>query len=196
MNHYFTNNADLKDNIKQLDVQLLGTSFRFYTNSGVFSKDAIDYGSKVLIQNIKIFDNVKNVLDMGCGYGPIGITLAKVYNVEVLMADINERAIKLAEQNIELNNIKKATTIVSDLFSKITTNFDMIVTNPPIRTGKQNIFNLYKQAFDYLNDDGFLYVVIQKKQGAQSTVKYLESLFKEVQVITKEKGYWIILATK
>lgn len=182
--------------MKALDVQILGTSFRFYTNAGVFSKNALDFGSRVLIENIVMDKQTKTLIDMGCGYGPIGIVLSKLYDVNVLMVDVNERALEMANKNILLNQANKCTTRHSDLFDQVNEKVDCIVTNPPIRTGKQNIFLLYKNAHDHLRDDGILYVVIQKKQGAPSTIKYLELIYKQVSVIAKEKGYWVLLAKK
>lgn len=196
MNHYFTNNQNLKEELKVIDVQILGTSFRFLTNSGVFSKNNLDYGSRVLIENIELDKTHEKIIDMGCGYGPIGISIAKLYNKHVDMVDINERAVELANENIKLNKVSNCKAVVGNLFDDIEEKFDCVITNPPIRTGKKNIFSLYEQAHAVLNDNGLLYIVIQKKQGAPSTYKYLQDIFKNVDVVVKQGGYWIIKATK
>lgn len=195
MNHYFSNNKNLKDDFKQFEITINTIKLTFKTNSGVFSKEYLDYGTKVLLENLE-FDNPKSILDCGCGYGPIGIYSKKVNpNADVTMVDINQRAVELAKDNSKLNNCE-INTYESDLLENVKNTFDMIISNPPIRTGKQNIFNLYEQAFLKLNPSGTLWIVIQKKQGANSTIKKLEELFKVVEIITKDKGYFILKATK
>ena len=134
---------------------------------------------------------------MGCGYGPIGLYVAKTYpDKMVYLYDINERALDLAKQNLEINQVKNVQIKQSNLFDQVDIKSDVILTNPPIRAGKQTVFTLYEQAYDTLNDGGILYVVIQKKQGAPSTEAKLATLFNKVEVKVKSKGYWLLLAQK
>lgn len=197
MSHYFKNDATLNHDVTSFDVVILNHSFKFYTDAGVFSKRGLDYGSKVLIENLVIKDHIKDVLDVGCGYGPIGISLAKVYpNLFVTMIDINERAIEMARKNAQTHNVSNVEIKASDLFSNVSSTYDLILSNPPIRAGKQTIFKLYEDAEKHLNPGGLLCVVIQKKQGAPSTFEHLKTLFSWVEIVKKDKGYWVILSKK
>lgn len=197
MSHYFKNDASLNHDVTSYDVVILNQSFKFYTDAGVFSKRGLDYGSKVLIEQVVIKDHIKHVLDVGCGYGPIGISLAKVYpNLLVTMVDINERAVEMARKNATTHNVSNVEIKVSNLFSNVSGTYDLILSNPPIRAGKQTIFKLYEDAEKHLNPGGLLCVVIQKKQGAPSTFEYLKTLFSAVEIVKKDKGYWVILSKK
>jgi 16S rRNA (guanine1207-N2)-methyltransferase len=138
------------------------------------------------------------ILDVGCGYGPIGIIISSLYNKPVTMVDINERAIGLASENIKLNNVQNVNVFKSNIYSAIdTTNkFASIVTNPPIRAGKDVIYQIYDGAYDRLLPGGELWVVIQKKQGAPSTKTHLEELFGNCEVVGKESGYFILKSVR
>ena len=173
-----------------------GTQLYLKTDRGVFSRKYIDFGSRVLMENLD-FEGVKSALDMGCGYGPIGLFIAQHNpDVSVTLVDINERAIDLAKENAKQNQIHNATIIQSNLFEHISDTFDLVVTNPPIRAGKNIVFSIYEEAYQHLNVGGSLYVVIQKKQGAPSSVKKIETLFGSCEIVTKKNGYWILLAKK
>lgn len=197
MSHYYINDKNLKDNEAFFDVQIDGTSFRFYTNDGVFSKRDFDFGSYLLIKSALGLGTFSTVIDMGCGYGPIGIIYSKFNNdAKVYMYDVNLRALDLARKNMILNNVSNAFAFESYLFEKVEVKADLILTNPPIRAGKSVIFKLYEDAYKHLNENGVLLVVIQRKQGAPSTMEKLKSIYNNVEVIEKKGGYWIISATK
>ncbi|CCV64851.1 16S rRNA m(2)G 1207 methyltransferase [Alteracholeplasma palmae J233] len=196
MSHYFINDPSLKSDVKQYEINVNDVPLVFKTDSGVFSKEYLDFGTRVLLETITIKPHVKKVLDMGCGYGPIGTYIGKINNeLDITMADINTKALELTKQNLKANNIK-ATVIESDLFSNIKEEYDLIITNPPIRTGKDNIFKLYEEAYKKLRPNGELWLVIQKKQGAPSTIKKLETLFNNCTIAEKKKGYYIIYSIK
>lgn len=197
MSHYYINDKNLKDNEAFFDVQIDGTSFRFYTNDGVFSKRYFDFGSYLLIKSALGLGAFSTVIDMGCGYGPIGIIYSKFNNdAKVYMYDVNLRALDLARKNMILNNVSNAFAFESYLFEKVEVKADLILTNPPIRAGKSVIFKLYEDAYKHLNENGVLLVVIQRKQGAPSTMEKLKSIYNNVEVIEKKGGYWIISAAK
>lgn len=197
MSHYYINDKNLKDNEAFFDVQIDGTSFRFYTNDGVFSKRGFDFGSYLLIKSALGLGTFSTVIDMGCGYGPIGIIYSKFNNdAKVYMYDVNLRALDLARKNMILNNVSNAFAFESYLFEKVEVKADLILTNPPIRAGKSVIFKLYEDAYKHLNENGVLLVVIQRKQGAPSTMEKLKSIYNNVEVIEKKGGYWIISAAK
>lgn len=193
MGHYFTNDKNLKHNIEQKDVMIKTTKFTFFTDNGVFSKKGLDFGTRTLLESLP--DDIKgDVLDFGCGYGPIGIYLKKIYNCNVDMLDINERSAELASKNAVLNNVE-VNVFISDIYSNVTKKYDYIITNPPIRVGKQILYKILFDAKEYLKDNGKMYLVVNKDQGAKSLMKDLEKEYK-VQLINKNKGFFIISAEK
>ena len=197
MSHYYTNDPNLASEVKMIDVQIFGTSFRFYTDRGVFSREGLDFGTNVLLKSIQIPKGIQSVVDMGCGYGPIGISISKTHpNLIVYMIDVNVRAVDLAKRNATLNHTENVRISEGFLFGKIDDTVDLIISNPPIRAGKKVVFQLYDEAHQKLTKDGYLYVVIQKKQGAPSTLEKLKTLFHQVEIIARDKGYWVIRAQK
>ena len=197
--HYYSNKPQTESKPRQWKFPLLGHTFTFETDAGVFSKSEVDFGSRVLIDTFEIPKVEGVILDVGCGYGPIGLSIAKVNpEREVLMMDINTRAIGLSQKNAQLNGVQNVRVFESDGLSAVEagTQAAAILTNPPIRAGKETIFRFYDQAYELLVENGELWVVIQKKQGAPSTVSHLEEMFSEVDVVEKKKGYWIIRAKK
>lgn len=196
MSYYFTNDPNIKSNRRMIDFRFLATLETFTSDNGVFSKDTLDFGSRVMLETLVNRELKGSLLDLGCGIGVIGILLKKYKpELKVTMVDVNETAVSLAKENSKLYH-QDNTVLVSDGFTNIDTKFDTIVSNPPIRTGKKVIYELFRQSFDYLNDSGKLYLVIRDKQGAASAVKYLQTLCEKVEIVRKEKGYWIILASK
>ena len=197
--HYYSNKPQTESKPRQWKFTLLGNTFTFETDAGVFSKSEVDFGSRVLIDAFEMPEVEGVVLDVGCGYGPIGLSIAKGNpEREVLMMDINTRAIGLSQKNAHLNGVQNVRIFESDGLSAVEagTQAAAILTNPPIRAGKETIFRFYDQAYELLVQHGELWVVIQKKQGAPSTVSHLEEMFSEVDVVEKKKGYWIIRAKK
>jgi len=196
--HYYTNQPGAKHDIHEFTFDLRGKTYRFKTDAGVFSRDRIDFGSVLLIEKMDIRETDR-ILDIGCGYGPVGIVAADLANRgHVLMADINERAVGLAKENLKNNHIENAEVIVSDLFAQIPNEpvYDVALTNPPIRAGKQVVHQIFQDAHHRLKDGGTLWVVIQKKQGAPSAYSKLEEIYRTVEKVTQDKGYWIIKAIK
>lgn len=195
-NQYFENNVNLESNETVISYYFKGQTFHFITDNGVFSKKSIDFGSSLLLQKI-ILDDGDRILDIGCGYGVIGLVIAKL-NPQILvdMVDINERAIRLSCKNKALNKIENAEIFVSNLYRNITKKYDAIISNPPIRAGKKIVHEIASSAFDFLNDTGVFWCVIQKKQGAESMMKLLTKIYQKVTIVEKDKGYWIIEAKK
>jgi len=199
MEHYFSKIpiSDLNENI--IERTISGIKAHFYTGSGVFSKNGIDFGSQLLIESFidDFSGSTGTVLDLGCGYGPIGIYIAAAFKeTHVEMADINERSIELALKNINTNRLRNADAIVSDGFSGINREYDVILTNPPIRAGKKAVFSFYQGSFEHLKAGGVFYCVIQKKQGAESSGNKLKELFGNCEVINRKSGYRIYKSIK
>lgn len=188
MSYYFTNDENLKSEINKISVNINNLPFLFYTDNGVFSKKGLDFGTRSLLESL---DGISGeVLDLGCGYGPIGIYLAKEYEVNVDMVDVNRRSIDLALKNATLNNVK-VNVFESDGYTNITKTYDYIITNPPIRVGKTILYKLLFEAKDHLKPTGQLWLVINKDQGAKSLVNDLMKEYR-VEVINKNKGFYII----
>ncbi len=195
MSHYFTNDETLHHDEKTISETFEGVSFSFATDAGVFSKNRLDEGSRLLLESVVVRKEDRILIDMGCGYGPIGLILAKIHPaLHCHLYDVNERAVLLAKKNQVTNDITNAEIIVSDLFQHVSVRADIIVTNPPIRAGKKTVFKLYEDAREHLLPRGVFYVVIRKQQGAPSSLEVLKTLFEDVSVINKHKGYWIIRA--
>lgn len=196
--HYYSNKPQTESKPRQWKFTLLGFEFKFETDAGVFSKSEVDFGSRVLIDAFEMPEVKGDVLDVGCGYGPIGLSIAKA-NPErfVHMMDINSRAVQLAEKNAIVNGVQNVRIFESDGLEAVgDLKVAAILTNPPIRAGKETIFRFYDDSYKKLVENGELWVVIQKKQGAPSTLNHLEEMFSEVDVVEKKKGYWIIRAKK
>ena len=191
---YYAEMPYAADDIHDLNVALLGQRFHFYTDAGVFSKKMVDYGSQVLLNALDL-ERGKNLLDVGCGYGPLGISLAKVQGVQSTMIDINSRAIDLAKKNAERNGVV-AHICQSNIYENVSEKFDYIISNPPIRAGKKVVHEIIEGAFDHLNQGGSLTIVIQKKQGAPSAKVKMENVFGNAEIIRKDKGYYILRSEK
>lgn len=196
-NHYYSKQPQSEYVTSQIVDTLRNKQFTFFTATGVFSKKQIDFGTRLLIETFQVPDIDGPLLDLGCGYGPIGIALAYEYaERSIKMVDINERAVHLAGRNIEANRIPNAEVWQSDGFSEVTNqHFAAIVTNPPIRIGKKALYPLLEQSANFLVEDGELWVVIRKKQGAPSLITHLETIFKTVLIVERKKGYFILKAT-
>ena len=194
MSHYFTN-ENLKSEIKEIKTSILGHDFVFLTDNGVFSKDKIDFGSRLFLENIDLFNITGKVLDVGCGYGTIGLVVSKLTSSEVTMCDVNKRALHLAEMNLKANNINNVNVVESDCYSNISGKFDYILTNPPIRAGKKIVYEIVMNARNYLTEKGTLYIVVRKEQGAKSMIRDLEKYY-HVSILEKSKGFFIIKCQK
>ncbi|MEH7248672.1 class I SAM-dependent methyltransferase [Neobacillus niacini] len=196
--HYYSRTQNVESNPKYWDFTLRNQKIRFKTDNGVFSKKEVDFGSRLLIEAFEIPEVEGHVLDVGCGYGPIGLSIAKDFpNRLVHMIDVNERAIQLAKENAEQNQINNVHIYESDrLLSVKDREFAAILTNPPIRAGKKTVHDIFEQSHMHLVSGGQIWVVIQKKQGAPSAIEKLKELFTTVETIDKSKGYFIIKAEK
>lgn len=193
--HYYSKQPTTNEISHQWKTEINDHELRFTTVSGVFSKNELDFGSRLLCEQFISPEIEGDFLDLGCGYGPIGISLAKDNpERQIDMVDINERAVKYAQKNLEENAVQNAHVFASDGFSQVDENkgYAAIISNPPIRVGKQFIYRLFEKSRGYLLPKGELWIVIQKKQGAPSAIKYLKTIFAEVEIVERKKGYFII----
>lgn len=195
MSQYFDNDKNIKSERKIIKFNFDNKVFSIYSDNGVFSKDRFDYGTRVLLNSVDIDKLSGNVLDLGCGLGVVGIILGTFNKgINIDMVDINERAIDLAKNNFVLNNVK-ANVFVSDIYSNIDNKYDFIITNPPIRAGKNVIRGFLLGSYDYLKDDGILYFVMRKDHGVKSMIKELSVKF-NTSIVNKDKGFYVVLCTK
>ena len=190
MGQYFSND-ELKSELHLIKVKIFDREYSFYTDNGVFSKGKLDFGTRTLLESIPL-DSIKGkVLDVGCGYGVIDIILSKITNASYEGVDVNKRALHLAEMNAKLNNISNVKFYESNCYENVSDKYEVIITNPPIRAGKKIVYDIVMNARNHLVDDGVLYIVIRKEQGAKSMIRDLEEYY-VTEVINKNKGFFII----
>ncbi len=206
MSHYFINDNNLVEEEFELKYYFNDKVYKFLTNRGIFSYKNIDYASNLLVKNI---DNINgNVLDYGCGYGFIGISLIRVMDFNLYLTDINKRALEYTKKNLKLNNVNASVINIYDnelnddidlekldvIKNEYSNFFNNILLNPPIHSGKRNCYQMYLNAKQMLVSGGSLYIVTLKKHGAESTINYLKEIYKSVEVLYKKKGFFIIKA--
>lgn len=195
MSQYFDNDNNIRHNKRIIEFYFNDKKYNLYSDNGVFSKDKFDYGTRLLLDSIDISKLSGNVLDLGCGIGVVGIILGTINkNINIDMIDINERAISLVRDNLTLNKVK-ANVFSSDVYSNVNKKYDYIITNPPIRAGKEVVRKFLFGGYDYLNDNGMLYFVMRKDHGVKSMIKELESKY-NVTIVNKDKGFYIVSLTK
>ena len=195
---YFAENPTSQHDEHIIDYQVNGIDLKFTTDAGVFSKLRVDYGSGVLIKKMLDVDFPQNnILDVGTGYGPIGLFAAKFWPKQTVeMIDVNQRGLDLAKKNAEINHVNNIAIFSSDVYSHISSakKYGLILTNPPIRAGKEVVSNILSGAKNHLVTDGVLLVVIQKKQGEPSARKLLTKTFGNCTILKRDKGYYVLQA--
>lgn len=194
MGQYFTNDNSIPSKLVKTKAVVLNNSFIFYTDNGVFSKDGLDFGSRLLLENIPLTEIGESLLDVGCGYGVFGIILNKILGVKVTMCDVNRRALHLAKKNIKENKCSDCSVIESNCYENINSKYSTIITNPPIRAGKEVVYEILEGAKDYLLPGGRLFFVVRKEQGAKSIISDMQKIY-NVEVLERKKGFFIIKCT-
>ena len=189
MAHYFTN-ENLPSDEKEFKCKIKDVRFTFITDNGVFSKNGLDFGTRTLLESLPINELSGDVLDFGCGYGPIGIFISKIKKIKVDMLDINLRSIELSKKNSEINNVD-TNVFYSNIYENVTKKYDFIISNPPIRVGNEILYKILFDAKKNLKNNGELWIVINKNQGAKTIMKKLEEIY-DVELIAKNKGFYII----
>ena len=198
MAHYFDLDPTLASKERTIEFVIDGRVITLISDNGVFSKDKIDEGSLAFLKVLVPLRLSGKILDLGCGYGPLGLTIAMTSpEARVDLADINTRALALCEKNAELLGLSRRVTVLqSNVYENIEGTYDSIVVNPPIRAGKIVTYAMYEGAFAHLIDGGSLFIVIRKNQGAPSASKYIEGIFGNITLLKRDKGYYIYKAKK
>lgn len=193
--HYYTVNPNSAHDEWQIKATVFGNELSFTTDAGVFSRDGLDKGTEIMLNALPTLSG--RILDLGCGWGAVGVSLGKKYpDLEILMTDINQRAADLSRRNLAANGVKNAQVVQGDGYENVTGEFDAVITNPPIRAGKAVIYGMFADALKFLKPGGSLFIVIRKQQGAPSAVKYLQTLYGEVETIDRGAGFHVIQAVK
>ena len=197
MAQYFDNVEELGHQDITMEFTLLGETYHFKSDRGVFSKRGLDDGTRILLETIANLSLGRKILDLGCGVGPIGLILAHLDpNKFITLADVNLRALELSKKNADILGVSSQVEIVnSDVYLNINSIYDTIISNPPIRAGKKVTYRIYDEAGEHLTKEGSLFIVIRVKQGALSVKEHLQSLFNKVEVLAKKKGYLVIQAS-
>jgi len=189
--HYYSQTPSAEHDRRQVIFEVLGLKLACTTDAGVFSRDGLDMGTRILLSALPELHG--RVLDLGCGWGPVGTALGKKYpECEIVLTDVNERAADLARENLRANSVGNAQVVCGDGYAAVEGSFDAIVLNPPIRAGKEVIYGMFDGARARLTAGGALYIVIRKQQGAESAEKYLKTIYGDVERIARDKGYWVL----
>ena len=194
MSQYFNNDNSIQSNVVKTYANILGESFTFYTDNGVFSKTGVDFGSRLLLESIPLNSLGSSLLDVGCGYGVFGIVLNKKLGIKCTMCDVNRRALHLAKRNIEENKCNNCEVIESNCYENISGKYSTIITNPPIRAGKKIVYEILEKAKEHLEPGGSLIFVVRKEQGAKSIISDMQKLY-NLTILEKKKGFFIIKCT-
>ncbi len=195
--HYFSSKPKSKQRVLTIENTLRGKIYTFVTGSSTFSKKGLDSGTRLLIEEMDI-KPTDIVLDLGCGYGAIGIVAANLAaNGKSYLVDINERAVELAKKNIELNKVKNAEAVLGNIFEPLgDILFDVILTNPPIRAGREIVLAFIKGSYQHLNPGGSFYLVARTQQGAMTLKVKMAEIFSNSEYIALHGGYRVILSKK
>ncbi|MEM3731845.1 MAG: class I SAM-dependent methyltransferase [Candidatus Bathyarchaeia archaeon] len=195
--HYFSAYPKSKFRLGIIRTNLRGMSFEFLTASGVFSKKRVDLGTRLLIESM-ILPEYGKVLDLGCGYGAVGIAAAASNpNLHVVMVDINNRAVWLAKKNIEMNNINNAEVRHGHLYEPVKgLSFDAILSNPPVSAGMKTIRAMIMDAPRYMNANASFQMVVKSKIAGKRLHAIFEEAFGNVVVLARKSGYRVLIATK
>ena len=189
--HYYAKNPNAAHDERGVIFEVLGLQLRCTTDSGVFSREGLDMGTRILLEALPEVSG--RALDLGCGWGPVGVALGKKYPAaQLVLTDVNERAAELARRNLRDNGVTNARVVCGEGFENVEGTFELIALNPPIRAGNAVIYDLFADAARRLAPGGALYIVIRKQQGAESAQKYLKTIYRDVERVARDKGYWVL----
>ena len=192
---YYTREPQSASRPAACEFDFRGARLRFRTDAGVFSRGELDPGTRLLLDALPGLAG--DVLDLGCGWGAIGVSVAKTMpETRVTMADVNTRALELSRENAKRNRAEVICAESDGMAAFAGKMFDAVVTNPPIRAGKQVIYRMFADAAEHLRPEGALYLVIRKQQGAESCIRFLQTLYARVEKLDRSGGFWVLKASE
>ncbi|MDI6847312.1 MAG: methyltransferase [Candidatus Bathyarchaeia archaeon] len=196
-NHYFTAHPKSKIKFGIIRVHLRGRPFEFLTASGVFSKRRVDLGTRLLVESM-VLPEKGSVLDVGCGYGAVGIAAATFNpDLRVIMVDVNQRAVWLARQNIEINNVGNAEVRRGQLYEPIKDlKFNCVLSNPPVSAGMETVKAIIVEAPKHMTCKALFQMVVRSKIGGKRLRTLLESAFGNIEVLARKSGYRVFISEK
>ena len=196
-NHYFGERPSVASRPRKIWARLRGREWTFVTDRGVFGRDAVDAGTGLLIETMRIAPT-DHVLDLGCGYGPVGLVAAVLASAgRAVLVDVNERAVHLAAQNAALNNVSNVEILLGDGSSPVAGRaFDVAVTNPPIRAGRATLLRLVREVWEILRPGGRFIFVVRTAQGAKTLAREVAAIFGTVSELAQKSGYRVYEAVK
>ncbi len=194
MTHYYSERQDSELRLHEIVVTFLGREFSLVSAGGIFSSKKVDKGTELLIQKSMLNDSWR-VLDLGCGCGVVGIAVGIAFpGSEIVMSDINRRAVKVSRMNIERNGLSNAEVIHSDKFGKVNGEFDTILLNPPQSAGKQLCFDMIEGAKEHLKKGGLLQIVARHNKGGMALSEKMDEVFGNVRDIAKKGGFRVYVS--
>jgi 16S rRNA (guanine1207-N2)-methyltransferase len=195
--HYYVKQPESKPQLGLIRTRLREHFFEFLTSSSVFSRKRVDAGTRLLIESL-VLPEIGWLLDLGCGYGPVGMAAA-VSNpdLRVVMVDVNERAVWLTKENVKRNHVNNVDVRHGFLYEPVSDmKFDAVVCNPPVSAGMQVVLAIIIGAPEYLKKDGLLQIVVRSKIGGRRLFEELRRIFGNVEVLARKSGYRVLLSKK
>ena len=191
--HYYSEKPKSKIQLALLRTYLRGQFFEFLTCASVFSKKRIDIGTRLLVESM-ILPKEGDLLDLGCGYGPVGIAAAKMSpRIHVVMTDVNERAVWLAKKNLKRNRIKNAKAHQGFMYEPVEgRRFKTILSNPPVSAGMEIVTSIIQGAPSHLTEDGLFQLVVRSRKGGKRLFSELGKTFDNVEVLARRSGYRVL----
>jgi len=193
--HYFVKHPKSKPGLGMVRTYFRGRLFEFLTASGVFSRTRVDLGTRLLVESM-ILPEKGWVLDLGCGYGPVGIAVAAFNpSLQVVMIDVNERAVWLARENAKRNGVKNVEVRQGFLYEPVEdVRFELVLSNPPITAGMKTVLPLIAQAPQHLAEGGTLQMVVRSKVSGKRLTKLMNETFGNVDVLARKSGYRVLIS--
>lgn len=195
--HYFATFPQSEAKLGMIQTRLRGKTFKFLTAASVFSKKRVDLGTRLLIETM-LLPQTGCLLDVGCGYGAVGISAA-AFNpqLSVVMTDVNMRAVHLTRRNLELNRVKNAEVRHGALYEAVKElRFNCILSNPPVSAGMETVKAIITQASQVMAENASLQMVIRSKIGAKTLPQFFTEAFGSCRVLARKSGYRVLMAEK
>ena len=197
LDHYFAAHPKSKIRLGTIRTYLRGKPFEFLTASGVFSKKRVDLGTRLLIESM-VLPEEGYVLDVGCGYGAVGIVAGAFNNnLRVVMVDVNERAVRLARRNVEINSVQNVVVKRGHLYEPVKgVMFNCVLSNPPVSAGMETVRAIISEAPEHMVNRALFQMVVKSKVGGKRLSMFFVEAFGNVRVLARKSGYRVLISEK